>query len=248
MSAIPEIVCTVTREEPLALPSLAPRGAFGIQIVACKEDLAELADLPVYGGTLMWSYSESLLEASQTSNFTLVIWSASLGGLCGMPTQPDGMILLYRANDVGADEDLGRICPGLKISVGVRQSVLKLIPSLYLSCNYEGLLCVDTDDVYDLLKRGSELRLFDSRSDDLRRDMASSVDWLCNDCSHTRPVSAACLGLYLSRSWMCGVEGLTLWLIVDSWVRELEELAKPHLVIWVVWHDGGENSVSVLAV
>lgn len=210
MSAIPEIACAVTREEPFPLPSLAPRGHFSIHIVASKEDLADLADLPGYGGALTWSYSESLRDLSQTSYFTLVIWSTSLGGLCEAPIQRDGMLLLYWAGDICPDDDFGYIYPRSKILASVRQSVLQLIPPLYLSCNYDGLLCVDVDDVYDLLRGGRELRLLGRQSGNLRHDIDDSVAWLCNERSDTAPVSATCLGLYLSCFWMRSAEASTM--------------------------------------
>ncbi|MGH8158261.1 MAG: hypothetical protein ACREPQ_09085 [Rhodanobacter sp.] len=234
---------------PIPIPSLEARGRLEIRVVGSKEDLAAIGVLPTFGDMLGWSFNDHPHDASHSSDFTILVWSQALSDSVEILYEKAGLLLLYRMGDSYQLMASRYGCPCLEISDGIRDSLIQLIPSLYLSCNYEGLICADVDDIVGLLRNGGNLELFHRWGDPVDT-INQSIAWVRSNLVAGRTPSGLCMGLYLSDSWIRHAPSVNILECLDSWVQriELPDEAETLSIPWVVWHSGEGSLVTCLEV
>lgn len=226
------------------IPRLPSRGATEIAVVAAAHDRRAIGEMPSFSGGVSWSYCQSLEDLTGTASWVIVVWGNEIH-LNDAPL-PNGAIVI--CNDLMQESEARMEYPDCVVMVtekSIRQSVLDLLYTLIIACNYDGLICVDYADVREAFRRGRALTSF-ARKLTGAQDIPTLFSPATAEirCS----VAAVCAGIYISEELLFNEAGA--YKKIDDWAKFVVAQFGDDVfyVIWCVWHNEAESYESFVLV
>lgn len=222
-------------------PELPARTLVTIDVVADQVDLENVEDLPCLGGDIVWRLVRSVGECFGSATWIVVVWSdASSSRRIPLPFNA---IVLCRSHD--QRRRARRVypsCTTMIVEGCVQRTLHNLIPLLSISCNYEGLICVDIMDVMGLLEMGCDIQFMSRRLNGAGDLTEGSVEWRCVGSDM---FSAMHAGLYMNENVLFDESGA--YSKLDRWISDKhqrigfrgEDVATD--IFWCGWHGDMES-------